>query len=298
MRVADLKQRRSKREREGDTLLRMKKNRLNSINDHTNVIAQSLTHLTNHIVEQTKTSKSIAEIKELCSFLVVKYSVADIDIPSRLSPSVSVDTTWHWLLLFPSVYASACQHAYDLAAIITDNNDFAYTTFPRIVDHNPNTANDLKVVKEQRRRATMAEMTRLGLSSINAEEDEDEKEQEIEDETEEGTEEEGGAGEEEDSQPANAGIPIKKEVDLGDTSCVNIVIIRVKDQTGEETMFKVKNTTSFGRIMNAYANRKGVRAVDLRFLLDGEPIEPYQTIADLDLEDEDQVDCFLNRSGC
>jgi len=169
MRVADLKQRRSKREREGDTLLRMKKNRLNSINDHTNVIAQSLTHLTNHIVEQTKTSKSIAEIKELCSFLVVKYSVADIDIPSRLSPSVSVDTTWHWLLLFPSVYASACQHAYDLAAIITDNNDFAYTTFPRIVDHNPNTANDLKVVKEQRRRATMAEMTRLGLSSINAE---------------------------------------------------------------------------------------------------------------------------------
>ena len=298
MRVADLKQRRSKREREGDTLLRMKKNRLNSINDHTNVIAQSLTHLTNHIVEQTKTSKSIAEIKELCSFLVVKYSVADIDIPSRLSPSVSVDTTWHWLLLFPSVYASACQHAYDLAAIITDNNDFAYTTFPRIVDHNPNTANDLKVVKEQRRRATMAEMTRLGLSSINAEEDEDEKEQEIEDETEEGTEEEGGAGEEEDSQPANAGIPIKKEVDLGDTSCVNIVIIRVKDQTGEETMFKVKNTTSFGRIMNAYANRKGVRAVDLNFLLDGERIKPYQTIADLDLEDEDQVDCFLNRSAC
>jgi len=173
-----------------------------------------------------------------------------------------------------------------------------FTTFPRIVDHNPNTANDLKVVKEQRRRATMAEMTRLGLSSINAEEDEDEKEQEIEDETEEGTEEEGGAGEEEDSQPANAGIPIKKEVDLGDTSCVNIVIIRVKDQTGEETMFKVKNTTSFGRIMNAYANRKGVRAVDLNFLLDGERIKPYQTIADLDLEDEDQVDCFLNRSAC
>ena len=72
----------------------------------------------------------------------------------------------------------------------------------------------------------------------------------------------------------------------------------MKDQTGEETMFKVKNTTSFGRIMNAYANRKGVRAVDLSFLLDGHRIEPYETIADLDLEDEDQVDCFLNRSAC
>jgi hypothetical protein len=268
----------------------MKKHRMNSINDHTNVIAQSLTHLTNHIVEQTKTSKSITEIKELCSFLVVKYSVADIDIPSRLSPSVSVDTTWHWLLLFPSVYASACQHAYDLAAIITDNNDFAYTTFPRIVDHNPNTANDLKVVKEQRRRATMAEMTRLGLSSINAEEDEDEDEEEIEeeteDETEEGTEEEGGAGEEEDSQPANA-------------SCVNIVTIRVKDHTGEEIMFRVRNTTPFGRIINAYVSRKGVIAVaKLRFLLHGRNIYPNQTIADLELEDNDQVDVVLAQIGC
>ena len=105
-------------------------------------IAQSLTHITNHIIEQTKTSKSLVEIKELCIFLVVKYSVADIDIPSRLSPSISVDNTWHWLLLFPSVYASTCQRAYDLAAIITEN-DFAYSAFPRIVDHNPNAANDL-----------------------------------------------------------------------------------------------------------------------------------------------------------
>ena len=131
-------------------------------------IAQSLTHITNHIIEQTKTSKSLVEIKELCIFLVVKYSAADIDIPSRLSPSVSVDNTWHWLLLFPSVYSSTCHLAYELAAILTEN-DFAYTTFPRIVDYNPNAANDSKVVKEQRRRATIVEMTRLGLSSITAE---------------------------------------------------------------------------------------------------------------------------------
>lgn len=274
--------------REGDTTtLRMKKNRMNSINDHTNVIAQSLTHITNHIVEHTKTLKSITEIKELCSFLVVKYSVADIGIPSRLSPSVSVDTTWHWLLLFPSVYASACLHAYNLAAIITEN-DFAYNTFPRVVDHNPNTANDLTVVKEQRRRASMAEMTRLGLASIIAEEEE-EIEEKTEDDTEEGTEEEGGAGEDEDC------IPIKKEVDSRDTSYVNI---RVKDQTGEETMFRVRNTTPFGRIIDAYASRKGVRAKDLGFLLDGDRIEPNQTIAGLDLEDDDQVDCMLIASGC
>jgi small ubiquitin-related modifier len=157
----------------------------------------------------------------------------------------------------------------------------------------------LNVVKEQRRRDNgRNDSSWIVINQCEEEEDEEEIEEETEDETEEGAEEEVGAGEEEDSQPANAGIPIKKEVDLGDTSCVNIVTFRVKDQTGEETMFKVKNTTSFGRIINAYANRKGVRAVDLSFLLDGHRIEPYQTIADLDLEDEDQVDCFLNQSGC
>jgi small ubiquitin-related modifier len=238
------------------------------------------------------------EIKDLCIFLVVKYSVADIDIPSRLSPSISVDNTWHWLLLFPSVYASTCHLAYELAAIITEN-DFAYSVFPRVVDHNPNSANDLKVVKEQRRRATLVEMTRLGLSSITAEEND-----ETEEETEEGTDEEEGEaeGEVEEEEPLREEDAAREEEEEHESkkgeAAFTVLNIRVKDQTGEETMFRIKNTTSFGKIMNAYASRKGVRAVDLRFLLDGERIEPYQTVADLDLEDEDQVDCLLAWSGC
>jgi small ubiquitin-related modifier len=242
----------------------------------------------------------LVEIKELCIFLVVKYSVADIDIPSRLSPSISVDNTWHWLLLFPSVYASTCQRAYELAAIITEN-DFAYSAFPRVVDHNPNSANDLKVVKEQRRRATLVEMTRLGLLSITAEEN-----NETEEETEEGTEEEEeeAEGEEEDEEPLREDNASREEEEEEEQeskkgeAAFTVLNIRVKDQTGEETMFRIKNTTSFGKIMNTYASRKGVRAGDLMFFLDGERIEPYQTIADLDLEDEDQVDCLLAWSGC
>lgn len=52
-------------------------------------------------------------------------------------------------------------------------------------------------------------------------------------------------------QPANAGIPIKKEEDAAreeddankgaaSVPCVNI---RLRDQTGEETMFRVRITT-------------------------------------------------------
>jgi len=295
-RIADLKQRISKREWDGETGLRKKKNRLNSNNDHTNVIAQSITHLTNQIVEQTKTSKSLVEIKELCIFLVVKYSVADIDIPSRLSPSIYVDTTWHWLLLFPSVYASTCQRAYELAAIITDNDDFAYSTFPRVVDHNPNTANDLKVVKEQRRRATMAEMTRLGLSSITTEEDEENEE----DETEEGTEEEveEAEGDEEEEEPLQEEDAAEEEQESKRGTAFSVLKIRVKGQNGEETMFRIKNTTSFRKIMEAYASRKGVNVSALRFMLDGEHICDSRTIADLGLEDDDQVEVILQQLGC
>ena len=198
------------------------------------------------------------------------------------------------------MYASTCQRAYELAAIITDNDDFAYSTFPRVVDHNPNTANDLKVVKEQRRRATMAEMTRLGLSSINAEEDEDEKEQETEDETEEGTEEEveEAEGDEEEEEPLQEEDAAEEEQESKRGTAFSVLKIRVKGQNGEETMFRIKNTTSFGKIMEAYASRKGVNVSALRFMLDGEHICDSRTIADLGLEDDDQVEVILQQLGC
>ena len=158
-------------------------------------------------------------------------------------------------------------------------------------------------MKEQRRSATTVEMTRLGLSSIAEEETEEEIEEGTDDE-----EGEGEAGDDEDSQPANAGIPIKIEEDAarkeegtkkGDASCVNIVNIRMKDwKNGEETMFRVRQTTPFGRIMDSFASHKGVNVAGLRFFFDDEQIDPDLTIADLDLEDGDQVDVFLAQTGC
>lgn len=50
--------------------------------------------------------------------------------------------------------------------------------------------------------------------------------------------------------------------------------------------------------MRAYVSRTGAIAHDLRFLLYGEQIDPYQTIADLDLQDGDQVEVFLAQTGC
>ncbi|KAL7480314.1 hypothetical protein ACHAW6_006011, partial [Cyclotella cf. meneghiniana] len=73
--------------------------------------------------------------------------------------------------------------------------------------------------------------------------------------------------------------------------------IRVKDQSGEETFFKVKKTTKMSKIFNAYATRKGLDPSSIRFLLDGDNIDPNQTPKMLELEDQDQIDCVLEQVG-
>ena len=75
------------------------------------------------------------------------------------------------------------------------------------------------------------------------------------------------------------------------------ITIRVKDQTGEETFFKIKKTTKMSKVFETYASRKGVQAASLRFLLDGERITGDQTPKQLELDDQDQIDCLLEQLG-
>ena len=49
--------------------------------------------------------------------------------------------------------------------------------------------------------------------------------------------------------------------------------------------------------MQTYASRKGVESTTLRFLVDGERVQPDDTPGSLDLDDQDQIDCMLEQSG-
>ena len=51
------------------------------------------------------------------------------------------------------------------------------------------------------------------------------------------------------------------------------------------------------KVFDTYAQRKGVSASSLRFLLDGDRILPEQTPKQLELDDQDQIDCMLEQSG-
>ena len=75
------------------------------------------------------------------------------------------------------------------------------------------------------------------------------------------------------------------------------ITIRVKDQGGDETFFKVKKTTKMSKVFAAYAQRKGVAITSLRFLIDGDRIDAAETPKSLELEDQDQIDCLLEQTG-
>ena len=77
----------------------------------------------------------------------------------------------------------------------------------------------------------------------------------------------------------------------------NTVTLRVKDQHGDEMFFKVKKETKMLKIMDAYAQRKGISKQSLRFTMDGDRINDEDTPKMLELEENDQIDVMLETVG-
>ena len=72
-----------------------------------------------------------------------------------------------------------------------------------------------------------------------------------------------------------------------------ILMIRVKDQTGEETMFKMYNSTKMSKVFRAYEKNKVVEKASLCFLFKGKIILEMDTPKMLKLNDNDQIVCVL-----
>lgn len=75
---------------------------------------------------------------------------------------------------------------------------------------------------------------------------------------------------------------------------INVI---VKDQHGHELHFKVRKTTKFEKIMQAYCQKKCHQMNQLRFLYDGERVKPDQSPQDVDMEDGDIIDCVMQQIG-
>jgi small ubiquitin-related modifier len=77
------------------------------------------------------------------------------------------------------------------------------------------------------------------------------------------------------------------------------ITIRIRDQTGEETFFKILLGVRMGKVFEIYARLKGVDCITtLRFMLDCERILEDQTPEMLELKDQDLIMVMLEQSGC
>ena len=66
-----------------------------------------------------------------------------------------------------------------------------------------------------------------------------------------------------------------------------VISLKVKDSNGGEVVFKVKRTTKFEKIMQAFCQKKAWDISQVRFVFDGQRVQKTQTPADLDMEDGD-----------
>ncbi|KAJ3041045.1 hypothetical protein HDV00_009945 [Rhizophlyctis rosea] len=78
---------------------------------------------------------------------------------------------------------------------------------------------------------------------------------------------------------------------------VQHINLKVVGNDQSEISFKIKNTTPFQRLMDAYLQKTGQDKNAVRFLYQGTRIQADATPQDLDMEDGDQIDVTVEQLG-
>ncbi|TVY17646.1 Small ubiquitin-related modifier 3 [Lachnellula arida] len=73
--------------------------------------------------------------------------------------------------------------------------------------------------------------------------------------------------------------------------------IKVRDQDGNEMVFKIKGHTRMQKVIDAYCKSNGIDPAYRRFMADGHRIQKDDTPQSLEMEDEDVVDVFVEQQG-
>jgi len=96
----------------------------------------------------------------------------------------------------------------------------------------------------------------------------------------------------EETDKTNATEP--KKDDAGSSDHINLKVV---NQDNSEVYFKIKRNTALRKLMEAYAARQGLAVSSIRFLYDGNRIQPDQTPKQLEMEDSDSIDALLEQTG-
>jgi hypothetical protein len=75
------------------------------------------------------------------------------------------------------------------------------------------------------------------------------------------------------------------------------ISLKVVDQEGNEVYFKIKRQTPLRKLIDAYCQRQSKSPDSIRFLYDGQRIQPEATPEDLEMENNDIIDAVLQQTG-
>ena len=76
------------------------------------------------------------------------------------------------------------------------------------------------------------------------------------------------------------------------------ITVRIRDQSGEETYFKVKQATTVSKLKYAYCARKGISTKLVWFMCTGDILQDDKPLRYYELEDQDRIDAFFRLLGC
>jgi len=77
----------------------------------------------------------------------------------------------------------------------------------------------------------------------------------------------------------------------------NHLNIKVRDTENGEVHFKVRSSTKFQKVFEAFCQRRGLEVNSVRFLFDGERLRADQSPDDYDMEDGDCIDAMMEQIG-
>lgn len=98
-----------------------------------------------------------------------------------------------------------------------------------------------------------------------------------------------------------AGVTHGEEIDstdpAGQTTKEEGLALTVKHTDGTDLVFRVRASTKFGKLMEAYANRKGLKLASLKFYYDEKQLSKTQTPASLKMKSGAMIDATSKVGG-
>jgi len=92
------------------------------------------------------------------------------------------------------------------------------------------------------------------------------------------------------------GSPTGGRPDAATPQAAEHLNIKVTDNNNE-VFFKIKRTTALKKLMNAFCERQGKALSSVRFLFDGERVQPEDSPESLDMQDGDTLEVHQEQIG-